>query len=403
MWRDGSGGATRDGRATVPPVPPEDGRGPDPRIRPLLIGSDIYRASIYGGGGDRPQADGARHPLAIPRVSLTIDLLRLLGWLPDDAYVDSPRASPAQLARFHDPDYIAAVQQAEAAGRASEAVRVRYNIGRAGNPIYGEMFRRPATACGASILAASLLQDGGIVHSLAGGTHHALRDSASGFCFFNDPVLALLALLDGGLERVAYVDIDAHHGDGVEIAFRGDPRLLYLSVHERDRWPFTGTEPRSPCGMIRNYAVPAGMNDSEMRFLFDMAIQPLLEDFAPQAIVLQCGADALADDPLSKQMLSNNAHWDAVRRLRPLAPRFLVLGGGGYNPWSAARCWAGVWAALNDLPVPARLPAAAEALLRGVTWRRSQGRNPPAHWFETLRDPAREGEIREDVRRLAAT
>ncbi len=384
---------------------------------PVLIGSEIYRQSIYGdrargqgGAPDQggaanaagPEANGARHPLAIPRVSLTIDLLRALGWLPDNAYLDSLQATPQQLARFHDPDYVAAVMAAEASGRAAPEVRERYNIGRAGNPIYPEMFRRPATACGASIQAAGLLRHGGIVHSLAGGTHHGLRDRASGFCFFNDPVLALLALLDGGLERVAYLDIDAHHGDGVEIAFAGDPRILFLSVHERDRWPFTGLLPRSPCGQLRNFAVPAGMNDSEMRHLCDAAFLPLLSRFRPQAIVLQCGADALADDPLSKQMLSNNAHWHVVRQVRPLSPRLLVLGGGGYNPWSVARCWAGVWAVLNDLAVPDRLPEAAEALLRRVTWRRSQGRNPPAHWFETLQDRPNEGPIRDEVRQLVA-
>lgn len=373
----------------------------------MLIGSDIYRQSLYGGvGGERQGrsgpavADGSRHPLAIPRISLTIDLLRALDWLPDNAYLDAPQATPAQLARFHDPAYIAAVMAAEASGDAAPEIRQRHNIGRAGNPIYPEMFRRPATACGAGIQAAALLRDGGIVHSPAGGTHHGLRDRASGFCFFNDPVLALLALLDGGLQRVAYVDIDAHHGDGVEIAFAGDPRLLFISVHERDRWPFTGLLPRSPCGRLRNFPVPAGMNDSEMRHLCDAAILPLLSGFGPQAIVLQCGADALADDPLSKQMLSNNAHWRVVHQLRPLSPRLLVLGGGGYNPWSVARCWAGVWGVLNDLPVPDRLPAGAEALLRDITWRRSQGRNPPAHWFSTLRDPPNDGPVRDAVRDL---
>lgn len=336
-------------------------------------------------------------------MSLVIDLLRALQWLPDDVYVDSPQASPQQLARFHAPDYIAAVMRAEAQGGAPAEVRERYNIGRAGNPIYPEMFRRPATACGASIHAAGLLlRQGGIVHSPAGGTHHALRDRASGFCFFNDPVLGLLTLLDGGLQRVAYLDINAHHGDGVEIAFAGDPRVLLISVHERGRWPFTGTQPCGHGGQVRNFPVPPGMTDGEMQFLREEAILPLLEGFAPQAIVLQCGADALGDDPLSKQNLSNNAHWAVVRALSRLSPRLLVLGGGGYNPWSTARCWTGIWAVLNGIEPPDRLPPEAQALLRAVSWSRSQGRNPPERWFTTLRDPPGDATVRDEVRALAA-
>ncbi len=347
--------------------------------------------------------DGRRHPLAIPRIPLLIDLLRLLGWLPDEVYLESPRATPAELARFHAPDYIAAVMQAEAEGGAPPEVRQRYNIGRAGNPIYPEMFRRPATACGASLLAARLLlQRGGIVHSPAGGTHHGLRDRASGFCYFNDAVLGILALLDGGLARVAYVDIDAHHGDGVEYALAGDPRVLVISVHELGRWPFTGTEPCSHDGRVRNFPVPPGMTDAEMALLLEAAILPLLGAFRPQAIVLQCGADALADDPLSRQMLSNNAHRAVAAALRQACQRLLVLGGGGYNPWAVVRCWAGVWAELNGIPLPDRLPPAAEALLRTVTWSRSQGRNPPAHWFTTLQDPPGGGGVRPEVRALAA-
>lgn len=378
--------------------------------RPLFIGSEIYRHSRFGA-----PADGGRHPLAIPRVSLLIDLLRCLGWLPDSAYVDSPRATPEQLARYHHRDYVAAVMAAEAAGSATPEIRLRYNIGRSGNPIYPEMFRRPATACGASLLSAELLREGGVVHSPAGGTHHAMPDRASGFCYFNDPVLGILAMLDGGLERIAYVDIDAHHGDGVEQAFAADPRVLVISVHEQGRWPHSGAADEMGAGNVRNFPVAPGMTDCEMAFLRDEAILPLVVGFAPQAIVLQCGADALADDPLSGQMLSNDAHRAMVAALRPLSRRFLVLGGGGYNPWSVARCWARVWAELNGLVVPDRLPPAAEALMRSITWRRSQGRSPPEHWFTTLADPPPDqgpevalggrsqavGAVREAVRALA--
>ncbi|MCK6451562.1 MAG: acetoin utilization protein AcuC [Alphaproteobacteria bacterium] len=361
--------------------------------RPLFIGSEIYRGSIHG----------RNHPLSIPRVSSTIDLCRAMGWLGDGQYVDSPRATPAQLARFHDPDYIATLMRVEAEQRAEPEVRARYNLGKLENPIYPQMFRRPATACGASIHAAALLAEGGIVHSPAGGTHHGRRDRASGFCFFNDPVLGIYALLDQGLARVCYVDIDAHHGDGVEIAFAGDPRVRTISVHEDGRWPHTGRAGDRAGGSARNLPVPPGFNDSEMAFVVDAALVPLARDFAPAALVLQCGVDGLADDPMSKLRLSNRAYWYAVERLMGVAPRLLVLGGGGYNPWAVARCWAGVWATLNGLAIPdGGLPEAAEAVLRGLAWSRSEGRNPPAHWMTTIADKPRLGAVRPAVREVVA-
>lgn len=359
--------------------------------RPRLIASEIYRHSRYGG----------KHPLAIPRVSLAVDLCRALGWLPEGAYVDAPIATPEQLARFHDPDYIATVADCERTQSATPEQRRRFGLGANGNPVFGEVYRRPATACGATLLAVDLLRDGGIVHSPAGGTHHGRRAAASGFCYFNDPVLGILAFLDRGLTRVAYVDLDAHHCDGVEEALAGDPRVLIASVHEAGRWPRTGTA-SDPARRVFNFPVPEGFNDSEFEFLLGNAILPAVADFAPEALVLQCGADALFEDPMSRLGLSNQAYWGAVRRLRPLAPRLLVLGGGGYNPWAVARCWSGIWATLADRAIPERLPEEAEALMRAVAWSHSLARNPPAAWFTTLADAPRRGPVRSEVRALAA-
>jgi len=373
-------------------------------MRPRFIGSEIYRRSTYGG----------RHPLAIPRVSTCIDLCRALGWLPDAAYIDSPRATPDELARFHDPAYIAAVQRAEAEQDLPEADRLRFGLGRSGNPIYPEVFRRPATACGGSILAGRLLAAGeGVIYSPAGGTHHGRPDRASGFCTFNDPALAILALLDGSLERVFYLDVDAHHGDGVQDAFHDEPRVFTVSIHEDARWPMQragagsggvespGSVADRAGGAARNLPVPADFNDSELDYLMEAAVLPLLAAFRPQAVVLQGGADGLAEDPQSRLALSNGALWRVVARLRALAPRLLVLGGGGYNPWSVGRAWAGVWATLNGFEIPERLPGAAEAVLRGLTWRHTRGRNPPDAWFTTLADPPRPGPLRPAVRALA--
>ncbi len=363
---------------------------PDPRLAPVYIGSEIYRGSSYG----------PKHPLAIPRVSTCTDLCRALGWLPDDRYVEAPLATDAELARFHDPAYVAALKQAEASQSVSDADRARFALGAQGNPVYREMFRRPAISAGGVMLAARLTRLGGVVHCPGGGTHHGRADRASGFCFINDPVLGLFTWLDAGLTRIVYLDIDAHHGDGVQDAFHDEDRVFTISVHEAGRWPFSGAAADRAGGAARNFPVPAGFNDTEMDWLLNQAILPLIRAVRPQAIMLQCGADALAEDPLAKLTLSNNAYWSVVRAVRDLAPRLVVLGGGGYNPWSVGRCWAGIWATLNDLPIPDRLPPAAEAGLRALRFDRAAGRNPPEQWFTTLRDPPRPGPVRDDIRAL---
>ena len=374
--------------------PAQDIPLPDLSLHPRFIGSEIYRTSSYG----------ARHPLSIPRVSTVIDLCRALGWLPDDVYIDSPRATPEELARYHAPDYIAAVQRAEAEQALDEKSRQRYQLGLNGNPIFPEIFSRPATACGGSLLAARLLKKGGIVYNPAGGTHHGQPDRASGFCYFNDPALGILGLLDHGLTRIFYLDLDAHHGDGVQQAFAGDPRVFTLSLHEAGRWPMTedgaGSLEDTAGGTALNLPLPQGANDSEFEFLIDTVVLPLIDRFAPDALVVQGGADALEEDPLSRLSLSNQALWRSIAAVQPLAPRLLMLGGGGYNPWSVARCWTGVWGLLSGQRLPDRLPPEAEAVLRALSWRHSRGRNPPEHWFTCLTDAPRGGPIRASLRDL---
>ena len=360
---------------------------------PILIGSEIYRRASFGGG----------HPLAIPRVSAALDLIRALGALDPACYRDSPRATIDQLARFHDPTYLALLERAERDPvSVTEAERQRYRIGIDGNPIHDRIFSRPATACGGTLLAVDLLAEGGVVYNMGGGTHHGRADRASGFCYLNDAVLGILALLDRGVARVLYVDLDAHHGDGVQDALSHDQRVRIVSIHEAGRWPHTGAADDRGGGFALNLPVPAGFNDTELAHLVEAVLVPLARQFQPEALVLQCGLDALADDPQSRLALSNGAVWGAVRRLKGLAPRVLVLGGGGYNPWSVARGWAGLWLTLNELPIPERLGPAAEAVLRGLIWRHSRGRTPPEAWFTTLADPPLPGPLRDAVRRVAA-
>jgi acetoin utilization protein AcuC len=329
-----------------------------------------------------------------------MDLARALGWLPAERFRASPRAKPAALRAWHTADYVAALERAEAAQEVSEAVRERHALGTTANPVFPEMYRRPATGVGGVMLAAELLRDGGEVHVPGGGTHHAFPDRANGFCYLNDPVFAVLALRAQGARRVAYVDIDAHHCDGVEFAFAGEPEVLVVSTHEEGRWPRTGALTDRGVGNVFNLPVPRGFHDDDMARAREGLILPAVAAHRPDAIVLQCGADAVTEDPQSRLALSNNAHVGVLEGLRGLAPRLMLLGGGGYNPWSVGRCWTRMWGALAGLDAPERLPPEAEAVLRALRWeRRGGGRavEPPEEWVTTLADPWRGGAPSEGV------
>lgn len=357
---------------------------------PIFFGSEIYRGSSYG----------PRHPLRVPRVSTVMDLSRALGWLPQERFRRNPRAKPAGLHLWHTAEYVAALEAAEAAQTVSDQTRRRHGLGTVSNPVFPEMFRRPATSAGASLLAGAMLAERGVIYHPGGGTHHAFPDRAAGFCFFNDPVLAMLSMRRAGVARIAYVDIDAHHADGVQHGVAGDPQTLLISIHEENRWPFTGALDDDGGGNCLNLPVPKGLNDSEMAVIRDHLILPAVAEFAPDAIVFQCGADAVEEDPLSRLSLSNNAHWDVLRGLLSLGcERFLALGGGGYNPWSVGRLWTGIWGILAGQDIPDHLPPEAEAVLRGLDWTYARtGRNPMAHWFTTLRDQPRPGPVRNEIR-----
>lgn len=360
---------------------------------PLFFGSEIYRRSSYGGW----------HPLRIPRVTTAMDLSRAMGWLPSGQYVNSPRAKAASLTIWHDPDYLEALQRAETEGSVSAEVRERHNIGTHSNPVFPEVWRRPATSAGAALLAGELLRETGVIYAPSCGTHHGMPDHANGFCYLNDPVLAILALRRQGLNRIAYVDIDAHHCDGVAHAFSRDPDVLLLSTHEENRWPRTGALEEEGAGAEFNLPLPKGLNDDEFALIRDALVMPALEAFRPEAIVLQCGSDALADDPQSGLSLSNSAIWDMVAAVKSQTSRLLVTGGGGYNPWSVGRAWSGVWATLAGHAIPQRLPEQGEAVLRALSWPNARrGRNPPEHWFTTLRDAPNHGAIRDVVRNRVA-
>jgi len=347
------------------------------RERPAaFVGHEIYREAAYG----------TLHPLAIARVEAVVDLCRALGWFRPGEYEVSPRADEAQLARFHDPAYIAALREACASGRVDAAVRERHGIGTMENPIFPGVFERASTSVGGSIRAAQLALAGRVAFHPAGGTHHGRPGRASGFCYFNDPAFALLTLLDAGLSRIAYVDLDAHHGDAVQDAFAADPRVHTFSIHEAGRWPGTGAASDTGGGRSVNLPVPRGFGDAELRMLMDDVVLPLAARIAPEAVVVTCGSDALAGDPLASMALSNVALWDAVEACVALAPIGVVLGGGGYNPWTLTRYWSGLWARLARHAIPDRLPSAAREVLERLSCDLVDEEDMKAEWLDSVAD-----------------
>jgi acetoin utilization protein AcuC len=258
------------------------------------------------------------------------------------AMVAPEPASDEELRYVHDPGYIAAV--VAAGGPDGDAVAGRFGLGTADDPIFPAMHEASALVAGATLAAARAMWTGEAEHgaSIAGGLHHAMRDHASGFCVYNDPAIAIAWLLRQGAERIAYVDIDVHHGDGVQAAFYDDPRVLTISLHESPATLFPGTGRPSECGgpAARGYAVnvalPAGTGDAGWLRAFHAVVPPLLRAFAPAVLVSQHGCDTHWMDPLANLRLTIDAQRAAHAAIHSLAHetaggRWLLTGGGGYE------------------------------------------------------------------------
>ena len=350
-----------------------------------LIGSEIYRNSQFGG----------KHPLSIPRVSAVLDLIRAIGICDKEEYKTGPCAKPELLQTFHTPEYISILKKTEASQKISEIDAKTYNIGSLSNPVFPEMYKRPATSVGSSLLAADLVADGGRAYSLGGGLHHGMAGYANGFCFLNDLAFAINRLRELGIQRVAYIDLDAHHCDGVTAAFPEDENLFIVSAHEDKRWPFTGGVDENLVDRFLNIPLPSRCNDTEYLFIFEKLVFPSLERFQPEALVIQGGADALEDDPMSRLSLSNQVLWKILTMLLGQSHRVILTGGGGYNPWTVSRLWTGFWALMSGRPIPENLPGEAISLLKSLSWQRRT--MPKERLLNSIFDIPKEGQLSNEV------
>ncbi|HET7328325.1 MAG TPA: acetoin utilization protein AcuC [Nocardioidaceae bacterium] len=286
---------------------------------------------------------GPMHPLDPVRVDLTMRLARAMGVLNAGrlVQVDAPVAPDDLIATVHSDAYMDAVMRMGEDPYRSEP---EYGIGTPDTPAFAGMHAASAHIVGASVEAARRVWEGETLHAanIAGGLHHAMPDSASGFCVYNDPAIAIRWLLAQGAERVAYVDVDAHHGDGVQTAFYDDPRVLTLSIHETPETMFPGTGFPTETGRgggvgkAVNVALPPGTSDAGWLRAFHAIVPPLLNEFDPQVMVTQHGCDSHVDDPLTHLMLTVDGQRAAHLALHELAHqvcagKWVALGGGGYS------------------------------------------------------------------------
>ncbi len=317
---------------------------------------------------------GPGHPLAPVRVELTMRLARALGVLaaPGVAVAAPAEATDAELELVHKPEYIAAVRLAGTAG--PDGSLLRFGLGTPDDPVFPGMHEASALVTGATLAAARAVALGSAEHgaSIAGGLHHAMAGQASGFCVYNDPAIAIAWLLDQGSERIAYVDIDVHHGDGVQAAFYNDPRVLTISLHESPATLFPGTgrpaESGGPDadGYAVNVALPAGTSDAGWLRAFHAIVPPLLRSFRPQVLVSQHGCDTHWMDPLANLELTVDGQRAAHAAIHELAHetaggRWLLTGGGGYELVQVVpRTWTHLLAEAAGQPVDPAAPTPAE-------------------------------------------
>jgi acetoin utilization protein AcuC len=293
---------------------------------------------------------GAGHPLQPVRVELTVELIEELGICDGQRCVVRPSGPYTEddLVRIHDPDYVEATKQlsADPTRRGGHA----FGFGPGDNPAFAGMHEASLQVCAASTEAARIVWEGAAVHAFnpAGGLHHAMPARAAGFCVYNDPAAAIDWLLEAGAERVAYVDVDVHHGDGVERMFWDDRRVLTISLHESGRYLFPGTGFPDDVGgdgaegSAANLPLLPGTTGEVWLRAFDAVVEPLVRGFDPDVLVTQLGCDTHVTDPLAHLALTVDDMAAIYRRLHRLAHeaaagRWVATGGGGQQSVVHAR------------------------------------------------------------------
>jgi acetoin utilization protein AcuC len=351
---------------------------------------------------------GPAHPMNPIRVDLTMQLARALGVVDGGGLVTvpAPEATDDDLLVVHDAALIEAVRRSSTGGAPPD---LAHGLGTDDNPVFPHMHQAARHVVGASLEAARRVWEGEAIHAanISGGLHHAMPDHASGFCVYNDVAIAIRWLLDHGAKKVAYVDVDVHHGDGVQQIFWNDPRVLTISLHETGQMLFPGTgfpaDTGGPdaVGASVNVALPPGTADAGWLRAFHAIVPPLVRAFEPDVLVTQQGCDSHRDDPLAHLMLTVDGHRASYLALHELAHevcggRWVATGGGGYAVVDVVpRSWTHLLAAVGGVPLDAATDVPAEwrggieeTLHQRAPLRMGDGREPAYRDWSEGYDPA---------------
>lgn len=285
---------------------------------------------------------GENHPLNPVRLKKTYDMIKKYNIL--DFYVEAKPVSEHDLYLAHSKEYIEAVK--------TEKNLEMYGFGTPDNPIFKNIFESSLYYVGASVQCSGYSR----AFNISGGLHHAKRNRASGFCVFNDCVVLIKKLLEK-YRRVAYIDIDTHHGDGVQEAFYTDPRVLFISMHESGKFLFPGTGDTSEIGIgdgrgtTINIPLAPFTTDEIYLDMFRKIVLPITKDFDPEIIVTQLGIDTHYLDPLSHLYLTLKGYGDVIREMKKISKKWIALGGGGYNLETVPRAWALAYSIMRDVDI----------------------------------------------------
>ena len=310
------------------------------------------------------------HPMRPIRLSYMHELASAAGFLdaPNSRTVAPRPASDEELTLAHSAEYVEAVKQL--GNSDGLGIAARYGFGPGDNPIYPGIFGAQALAAGSAMVAAEQIAgDVDVAFAPAGGLHHAMPGRASGFCVFNDPVMVIRSLAAKGL-RVAYVDIDCHHGDGVQHAFYDTDAVLTISLHESGQFLFPGTGFTNETGagagdgFSANLPLAPYTGDEDYARAFDAIVPPLVRAFEPDVLVTQLGIDTHVLDPITHLRLTAQGFAGTVAKLGALAGdsrkgescKWIALGGGGYDLGAVARGWAMAYAVMSEQDIPDRIP-----------------------------------------------
>lgn len=326
----------------------------NPHMRTAFIYSDEFGSYSYG----------TTHPMRPLRLKLTYELIKAYNLLdlPDADSVEARKATHEEVLSFHTPEYIKSLEYANSGITPRDGWR--YGLGDFGdNPVFKGVYDWSLYSTGASVQAAELVSSGkvDIAFNICGGLHHAMKDRASGFCYLNDATIAIKYLLNLG-KRVAYVDIDAHHGDGVQTAFYDTDRVLTISLHESGHYlfPRTGFSNEIGIGKGRGYSVnlpfPPETDDEVFVKGFEEIVPLFIERFKPDILVTQLGVDTFRTDPITHLNLTTNGFERMVSSFKSLNLPWLALGGGGYDMSNVARGWTLAWAIMNGVELSDEIP-----------------------------------------------